>query len=552
MDTPSTNAPNAANASTGITTDEAIRRTDALIENGLTGIDLTRLELRTTIPTEAEPPVTEVEVGDTDEAREETQEEKYLSYLEEELGCEFFHSRSDTPYVTVPAAPSSSSNSARVAYSFSGDFRSWLKAEIFRRQSSLPDKSEIDRSVELAKMQATYNSPEREVAIGVTKRDGVIYFDLRRKDGKIVRIDADGWEVVTSSPVAFLRKKGTPSLPEPKRDGSLKDIQSFVNVSDEDFPLLLGFLLNQFYPEGTKPILFLHGMAGSGKSTAAKYLKALVDPHEVLCQTLPSNEEDLLIASKHSSVLVFDNISGTLSPQMSDNLCRLASGSGMRKRKLYEDLHEVAIKGKAGVILTSIDAILGREDIVQRSLKVTLTEVDRLSESRLEELFVESRAGILGSLFDAVSRGLSRLETVRNDDSWERPRLHDAADWAVACEPALPIEKGSFQEALKERQDEMVADIVEGNPVYKGLRGYAEKIEPDETVVHTATGLSNELQAIVPHVPEARALSGDLNRNKDAYADLLNLRIQKNPRDRKKRTRERLIRITKLTREDDV
>jgi hypothetical protein len=549
MDTPGANAPNAANAGTGITTDEAVRRTDALIENGLTGIDLSGLELAT--PAEAEPPVTEVEAGDPDEAREETQEEKVLKYLEEELGCEFFHSRSDTPYVTVPAAPSSSSNSARVAYSFSGDFRSWLKAEIFRRQSSLPDKSEIDRSVELAKMQATYDSPEKEAAIGVTKRDGVIYFDLRRKDGKIVRIDVDGWEVITSSPVAFLRKKGTPSLPEPKRGGSLKDIQSFVNVSDEDFPLLLGFLLNQFSPEGTKPILFLHGMAGSGKSTAARYLKALVDPHEVLCQTLPSNEEDLLIASKHSSVLVFDNISGTLSPQMSDNLCRLASGSGMRKRKLYKDLNEVAIKGKAGVILTSIDAILGRKDIVQRSLKVTLTEMDRLPEARLTELFTESRAGILGRLFDAVSRGLSRLETVRNDDSWERPRLHDAADWAVACEPALPVEKGSFRKALKNRQDNMKAEIVQGNPVYEGLRVYADQIEAGERMTHSATSLSEALNPLADRVPKPRALSEDLNRHKGIYEELLGLQIEKRPDDYHLKRRHLQIHITKLDPEQE-
>jgi len=484
-----------------------------------------------------------VENKATEKDTPQTREQEILAYLEE-IGCKFFHTRDDDPYVTVPASPESD---ARVAYSLnSDDFTSWLNSETYRRFSHVLGESKLKEAQSLAHMEAKHNSPQRKVAIGVEKQGSVIYFDLRREDGKVVRIDKDGWSVVTSTPVQFLRKKGTPALPLPTRSGSLRDIQSFVNVSEKELPLVLGFLVNQFYPEGTIPILFLHGTAGSGKSTAARYLKAIVDPHKVLCQTLPRNEEDLLIASQHSSVLVFDNISGTLNASMSDSLCRLASGSGMRKRKLYKDVDEVAIKGKAGIILTSIDNVLGREDIIQRTLKVTLTDIDRVAEGTLDNMFEDLRAGILGSLFDAVSVGLDRLPDVKDDDSWDRPRLYDASEWTVACEPALPIEQGGFLRALQDRQDDMVADLVEDNPTYKALRKYACELEPGETQTHTATTLSEALHSFVSYVPGAKSLSEDLNRNKEIYEDLLDLEIEKNPHDRDPETRHRRIHLTKL------
>lgn len=483
----------------------------------------------------------ENETAETDPP--ETKEQKILAFLED-LGCKFFHTRDDDPYVTVPASPDSD---ARIAYSLdSAGFPSWLNAETYRRSSCALGESDLKEAMSLARMEATYNSPQGKVAIGVEKQGNVIYFDLRRKDGKVVRIDKHGWSVVSSAPVHFLRKKGTPALPLPTRSGSLRDIQSFVNVSEKELPLVFGFLVNQFYPEGTIPLLFLHGTAGSGKSTAARYLKAIVDPHKVLCQTLPRNEEDLLIASQHSSVLVFDNISGTLNANMSDSLCRLACGSGMRKRKLYKDVDEVAIKGKAGIILTSIDNVLGREDIIQRTLKVTLTDIDRVAEGTLDKMFKNLRAGILGSLFDAVSVGLDRLPDVKEDDTWDRPRLYDASEWAVACEPALPIEQGGFLRALQDRQDDMVADLVEDNPTYKALRKYACELEPGETETHTATTLSGALQSFVSYVPRAKSLSEDLNRNKEIYEDLLDLEIEKNPHDRDPETRLRQIHLTKL------
>ena len=508
--------------------------------------DLEQADQAGTVPEEDGSEEDEADQGEAGK-QEPTQEERILNALEN-LGVEFFRDRSGSTYVTVPARPGDPENEARHAHSlFTDAFPSWLKGEWYRLHKRIPSDSQLKKTMELAKMEATYNSEEREIAIGVTLHEGAIYYDLKREDGRVVRIDEEGWTIETSYPVTFLRKKDEISLPLPARDGFLKEIQSFINVSDEGLPLVLAFLLNQLYPVGTEPLLFIHGASGTGKSVAARYLKKLLDPHEVLSQSLPSGEEDLLIASQYSKILVFDNLSGAMRSSMSDNLCRLASGSGLRKRKLYKDLDEVAVAGKAGVILTSIDNVVVREDLIQRTYKVTLSEVDRIAEARLDKLFDQHRAGIMGALFDAASTGLRRLSQVEDDDSWERPRLIDAAKWMIACEPELPVENGSFLRALEDRQKDMVADRMEGNPVFEGMERYVEELGAGERKTYTATTLSTTLRDYANGVPGARALSQDLNRNKGDYEDILGLEIEKRENDREEGRRNRkLIHITKL------
>src|SRR5262249_33707086 len=108
---------------------------------------------------------------------------------------------------------------------------------------------------------------------------GDIYLDLGDADWRAVRVTAAGWTVVTEPPVRFVRKRGMRPLPVPVSGGSIRELRKFVNIgSRRDWRLIVGWLVQALRPQGPYILLALHGEQGSAKSTAARLLRALLDP----------------------------------------------------------------------------------------------------------------------------------------------------------------------------------------------------------------------------------------------------------------------------------
>ena len=108
-----------------------------------------------------------------------------------------------------------------------------------------------------------------------------------------------------------------------------------MNVPDEAaFLLLVGYGVVALGGSGPYFILALHGEQGTAKSTVARILRALVDPHKVPQRRPPKDERDLVIAAKNNYVIAFDNVSH-LPQWFSDSLSSIATGGGFGTRKLY-------------------------------------------------------------------------------------------------------------------------------------------------------------------------------------------------------------------------
>jgi len=181
------------------------------------------------------------------------------------------------------------------------------------------------------------------VSIRVAEHAGRIYLDLADEHWRAVEIGPDGWRVIGCPPVQFRRSPGVLPLPVPERGRSLEALRSFLNLSSQnDFVLVVGWLLAALRPEGPYPLLAISGEQGSAKMVLSKLLRALVDPNVAPVRALPREERELMIAATNGHVLAFDNLSG-LSPWLSDALCRLASGCSFAVRRLYTDDEEVLL-----------------------------------------------------------------------------------------------------------------------------------------------------------------------------------------------------------------
>jgi hypothetical protein len=185
---------------------------------------------------------------------------------------------------------------------------------------------------------------------------GKLYLDIGDESWSAIEIDASGWRIVTSPPIRFLRSRGALPLPIPVKGGSIQLLHPFCNVSDAGFVLLVGVLLAGLRAGRNFPVLVLSGEQGCGKSSQARCVVGLTDPHIPEQRSMPRSEEDLLVAAKGAHVLSFDNVSG-LSDWLSDAICRLSTGGGAGKRKLYSDEDEILFSGRRLVVLNGIEDV---------------------------------------------------------------------------------------------------------------------------------------------------------------------------------------------------
>ena len=118
-----------------------------------------------------------------------------------------------------------------------------------------------------------------------------LYLDLADDTWSAIEIDASGWRVVQKPPVRFVRTPGMLPLPVPETGGSIETFRSLVNVADEqDFVLVVAWLLAAMRRDIPKPIMAIRGGAGSAKSSLVEILRGLIDPHDPPYTALPRTE----------------------------------------------------------------------------------------------------------------------------------------------------------------------------------------------------------------------------------------------------------------------
>jgi hypothetical protein len=223
-------------------------------------------------------------------------------------------------------------------------FRTWMRRCYYQATGTAAGAAVIGSALDLLEARAQFDAPERAVSMRVAEHAGRLYLDLADEHWRAVAIDRDGWKVVGCPPVRFRRSAGMLPLPLPERGGSIETLRPFLNLSNQnDFVLVVAWLLAALRPGGPYPLLAISGEQGSAKTILSKILRTLIDPNVAPVRALPREERELMIAANNGHLLAFDNLSG-LSPWLSDALCRLASGGSFAVRQLYTNDEEVLFK----------------------------------------------------------------------------------------------------------------------------------------------------------------------------------------------------------------
>jgi hypothetical protein len=176
-----------------------------------------------------------------------------------------------------------------------------------------------------------------------------------------------------------------------------------------------------------------------------------------------------MISAQNSWIISLDNLS-RMQWWVSDALCRLATGGGLATRKLYEDDSEKIFDSTRPVVINGIDELAIRDDLVDRSLIVTLSRIPeekRKPRRQLLAAFEDTRPRILGAFLDVLASALANLDKV----SIQRlPRMADFALLITAAEPGLNWPSGFFLGIYMQDRTDNAANLIESDAVAVGLQ----------------------------------------------------------------------------------
>jgi hypothetical protein len=214
-------------------------------------------------------------------------------------------------------------------------FQAWLRQQYYERTWDAPSPPVLNAALNVLEAQAQFDGPQRKVSVRLAEQDGLIYLDLADEFWRCIEIGPNGWRIAEDPPVRFHRSAGMQPLPLPVRGGSIEALAPFLNLANEnDFVLVVAWLLGALRAGGPFPVLAIAGEQGSAKTVLSKLLRALIDPSVAPVRALPRDERELFVAASNSHILAFDNLSG-LPPWLSDTLCRLTSGGAFSTRRLF-------------------------------------------------------------------------------------------------------------------------------------------------------------------------------------------------------------------------
>ena len=283
--------------------------------------------------------------------------------------------------------------------------RTDLAARYFKETGVVASSQALTDAVLILEGFAARQQRER-LYLRVASTQDSVHIDTGRLDGQVIRISDGSWSLTPSAPVRFLRTKLTGEMDIPAGKPNLDLLWNFVNVAEEDRPVLIAVLVASLVQSDCPhPILAMFAEQGSAKSTATRMIVDLIDPSPVPLRQAPRDAESWVTAAAGSWVVALDNLSG-ISGWLSDSLCRAVTGDGSVKRALYTDAGLSIVSFRRCIVLNGIDVGAVRPDLAERLAVVDLKRIDlrsRRTEAEISREWSIARPQILGGLFNLAA-----------------------------------------------------------------------------------------------------------------------------------------------------
>lgn len=335
-------------------------------------------------------------------------------------------------------------------------FKRILTIKAHEANGQLPSASAIDQAARYYAARAMLDGERRRSWNRVGAHGGKVFIDLADALGRAVEISAGGVRIIPGDGLPFVQTEMMRELCEPAleldAERPIDELRRFLNVeSDDDFVLIVGWLVMALSGRGPYPILLIKAEHGSGKTWLASVLSNLIDPCKPAVFTLPEKVRDLVAILQNRHGIFLDNVS-FISPEASDAICVAAYGQGLLYRKLHTDSEVNVFDEARPIALNGIEDLARRADLASRGLFVSLkplSDLERRPDDELEADWEDARPRILGALCYAVS---SVLRNAGKQKIAAGGRMAQFQKFAAAAEPGLGFAPGTFADAYARNQ----------------------------------------------------------------------------------------------------
>ncbi|MGH3326331.1 MAG: ATP-binding protein [Streptomycetales bacterium] len=313
--------------------------------------------------------------------------------------------------------------------------RAKLADSLWRRTGKVASSSALSDVINVLEGEAAELDPQ-PVFLRMARHDldgeDQVVVDMGTETGQAILITPAGWGVEAVSPVIFARSALTHPLVEPVRGGSLDGLRGLLNLSEEDYRLVIGWVVAAYLIDMPHPILLVQGEQGTAKSNLVRALLALIDPQPAVDREAPSDKREWAIFARASWAFSFDNI--TEIPQwLSNSLCKGVTGDAVLQRVLHSD-EDIAVFAFQRVIAATTIGIRHElaSDLADRTLLVEPEVLERrLTETEVRAAREAALPQALGAVLDLVAGALRELPAVQVADP---PRMADFAHVLAALD----------------------------------------------------------------------------------------------------------------------
>lgn len=335
---------------------------------------------------------------------------------------------------------------------------------------SVPSTSALNEALNQIEAIAGEQGELIEPRVRCCKVENAVFIDRGGPDWQVILVDEQGWAILHKASVPLLRPAGIRPLPVPHADpDAVPKFRALLNVKqDQDFMLIVAWLVAALYPDGPYCILAIDGEAGSAKTTACRLLRRLVDPNSADLRSPPKSAEDVILAASNARVVAFENMS-SMNEELADLLCRVATGAAFGTRKKYTNNGEFLVSFNAPVLINGIPQLMVRSDIADRAIAISLLRIPEdqyKPEAEIEEAFAEAAPGVFAALLDGLSmavREMTKLKLPRT------PRMATFAKIACAAAPAFGWTAGQMLEAFEANREAAIDAVIEDSPLATGV-----------------------------------------------------------------------------------
>lgn len=292
--------------------------------------------------------------------------------------------------------------------------------------------------------------------------------DLGRDDGQLAVVTPGRVQVTADSPHIFYRNQTSAPLPlpagledtSPAGPALTAQLAEYLNAPPAAVQLLAVWCAAALL-DIERPLLWLTGQQGTGKSHTARTLVQLLDPSRAPLRTLPTDSEDWQRAAVASRVIAIDNLS-RLTAQWSDTFCRAVTGDSFVRRQRFTD-NELSVGSyRLALICTSINPLAARGDLAQRLLPIELQPLEQTRSARqLTQQLEDRQPALFGTLLRFVADIFAAMHTAPARD-YEAHRL---ADWAAVLAAADSVTGWHTLEDYCELSADTLADLLDSSAV---------------------------------------------------------------------------------------